>query len=79
MSLLDTTNALFIMMGFIVFVSSRTASQYSKGHNISVTRLRYSTNHNALDRPIRACLASQNDELFENQRISEKLGIEEQQ
>ncbi len=79
MSPLDATNASFIM-GFIVFVSSRTASQYSKWHNISVTSLRYSANHNALDSwPIRACLASQNDELCENRCISEKLGIEEQQ
>ncbi len=38
-------------MGFIVFVSSRrdTPSQYGKGRNISVTRLKYSDNHNALD------------------------------
>ncbi len=56
-------------MGFIVFLSSRrdTASQYSKGRNISVSRLRYSANHNALDSwPIRAHLASQNDELCKN-------------
>ncbi len=61
MSPLDATNASFIM-GFIVFVSSRrdTASQYGKGRNISVSRLRYSANHNALDSwPIRARLASQ--------------------
>ncbi len=33
-------------MGFIVFVSSRqdTASQYGKGRNISISRLRYSAN-----------------------------------
>ncbi len=81
MSPLDATNALFIM-GFIVFVSSRqdTASQYGKGRNISVTRLRYPANHNALDSwPIRARLASQNDELCKNQRVSEKRSIEEQQ
>ncbi len=50
MSPLDATNASFIM-GFIVFVSSRrdTASQYSEGRYISVSRLRYSANHNALD------------------------------
>ncbi len=56
-------------MGFIVFVSSRrdTASQYGEGRNISVTRLRYSANHNAPGSwPIRACLASQNDELCKN-------------
>ncbi len=56
---------LFIM-GFIVFVSScrDTASQYGEGCNISVTRLRYSANHNTLHSwPIRACLTSQNDEL----------------
>ncbi len=81
MSPLDATNALFIM-GFIVFVSSRqdTASQYGKGRNISVTRLRYPANHNALDSwPIRARLASQNDELCKNRRVSEKRSIEEQQ
>ncbi len=69
-------------MGFIVLVSSRqdTASQYGEGHNISVTRLRYSANHNALDSwPIRAHLASQNDELCKNRRISERQSIEEQQ
>ncbi len=76
---MDATNASFIM-GFIVFLSSRrdTASQYGKGHNISVTRLRYSANHNALDSwPIRAGLASQNDELCKNRCISERMGIEE--
>uniref|UniRef100_A0A9J7XCS5 Diaphanous-related formin 3 n=1 Tax=Cyprinus carpio carpio TaxID=630221 RepID=A0A9J7XCS5_CYPCA len=38
-------------MGFIGFVSSQenTASQYGKEHNISITRLRNSANHNALD------------------------------
>ncbi len=64
MSSLDATNASFVM-GFIVFVSSRrdTASQYCEGRNISISRLRYSANHNALDSwPIRAHLASQNDE-----------------
>ncbi len=49
-------------------------------YNISVSGLRYSANHNALDIwPIRACLASQNDELCKNQRVSERRGIEEQQ
>ncbi len=69
-------------MGFIVFVSLRrdTPSQYGKGHNISITRLRYSANHNALDSwPIRAHLASQNDELCKNVRVSERRSIEEQQ
>ncbi len=64
MSPLDETNASFVM-GFIVFVSScrDTASQYGKGSNISISRLRYSANHNALDSwPIRAHLTSQNDE-----------------
>ncbi len=73
MSPLDATNASFIM-GFIVFVLSRldTASQYSEGRNISVSRLRYLANHNALDSwPIRAGLASQNDELCKNVRVSE--------
>ncbi len=78
MSPLDATNASFIM-GFIVFVSSRrdTASQHGKGRNISVSRLRYSANHNTLDSwPIRARLASQNDELW---HVSERRGIDEQQ
>ncbi len=69
-------------MGFILFVSSRrdTASQYGEGRNISVTRLKYSANHKALDSwPIRAHLASQNDELYNNQRVSERRSIEEQQ
>ncbi len=69
-------------MGFIVFVSSRrdTASQYGEGRNISITRLRYSANHNALDSwPIRAHLASQNDELCKNQHVSERRSTEEQQ
>ncbi len=81
MSPLDATNASFII-DFIVFVLScqDTASQYGKGRNISVSRLRYSANHNALDSwPIRARLASQNDELCKNQCISERRGIEEQQ
>ncbi len=81
MSPLDATNASFIM-GFIVFVSSRqdTASQDGKRRNISVTRLRYLANHNALDSwTIRAHLASQNDELCKNRHVSEKRGIEEQQ
>ncbi len=54
-------------MGFIVFVLLRrdTASQYGEGHNISISRLRYSVNHNALDSwPIKAQLASQNDEFW---------------
>ncbi len=62
---LISTNASFIV-GFIVFVSPRrdTASQYSEGCNISISCLSYSANHNALDSwPIRAHLASQNDEL----------------
>ncbi len=74
MSPLVATNASFIM-GFIVFVSSRRdmASQYGKGLNISVTRLRDSANHNALDSwPIRARIASQNDELCKNRRVSER-------
>ncbi len=69
-------------MGFIVLVSSRrdTASQYGEGRNISISRLRYSANHNAPDIwPIRARLASQNDELCNNQRVSERWSIEEQQ
>ncbi len=49
---------------FLVLSRQDTASQYGKGRNISVTRLRYLANHNALDSwPIRAHLASQNDEL----------------
>ncbi len=81
MSPLDARNASFVI-GFIVLVSSRRdmASQHGKGRNISVTRLRYSANHNALDSwPIRAHLASQNDERCKNLRVSERRGIEEQQ
>ncbi len=81
MSPLDATNASFVM-GFIVFVLSRrdTASHYGKGCNIFITRLKYSANHNALDSwPIRAHLASQNDELCKNRCVSERRGIEEQQ
>ncbi len=81
MSPLDATNASFIM-GFIDFVSLHkdTASQYGKGRNISVTHLRYSANHNALDSwPIRAGLASQHDELCKNRLVSERWSIEEQQ
>ncbi len=73
MSSLDATNGSFVM-GFIVLVSSRwdMASHYGKGRNISVSRLKYSANHNALDSwPIRARLASQNDELCKNRRVSE--------
>ncbi len=63
-------------MEFTVFVSSRrdTASQYREGRNISITYLRYSANHNALDIwPIRARLASQNDEIYKNRHISESI------
>ncbi len=68
-------------MGFIIFVSSvrNTASQYGKGRNIYVRRLRYSANHNALDSwPISVHLAFQNNELCKNQCVSERQGIEEQ-
>ncbi len=81
MSPLDATSASFIM-SFIVLVLLRwnTPSQYGEGRNISISCLRYSANHNALDsRPIRARLASQNDELCKNQRVSERQGIEEKQ
>ncbi len=73
------TNTLF--MSFIVCVSScrDTASQYDKGRNILVSRLRYSANHNALDSwPNRAHLASLNDELCKIWRVPERRGIEEQ-
>ncbi len=78
------TNASFIM-SFIVFVSSRwvTALKYSrpKGHNHSISCFRYSANPNALDNwPIRAHLASQNDELCKKRRmLSERRSIQEQQ
>ncbi len=50
-------------------------SKYGKGRNISVTRLRYSANHNALDSwPIRAHHALQNDELCKNRHVSERWG-----
>ncbi len=81
MSPLDATNASFIM-GFIVFVSScwDTASHYDKRCNISVSRLRYLVNHNAPDSwPIRARLASQNDDFCKNWCVSERQNIEEQQ
>ncbi len=62
------------LAGFIILVSSRrdTVSQYGKGRNISLSRLRYSANHNAR-------LTSQNDELCKNRNVSERRGIEEQQ
>ncbi len=50
-----------LWMGFIDYVSSHrdTASQYSEGRNISISRLRYTAIQNALDSwPIRARLAS---------------------
>ncbi len=78
---LDATNSSFIM-GFIVFVLSRrdTASQYGKRHNISISRLRYSANHNALESwPIRARFASKNDEICKNWCVSQRRGIKEQQ
>ncbi len=51
-----------------------------KGRNISVSRLRHSANHNApYSWPIRARLASQNDELCNNRRVSERQSTEEQQ
>ncbi len=44
------------------FASQHIASQYGEGRNISISRLRYSANHNASDSwPIRARIASQND------------------
>ncbi len=46
-----------LWMGFIDYVSSHrdTASQYSEGRNISISRLRYTAIQNALDSwPIRA-------------------------
>ncbi len=53
-------------------------SKYGKGRNISITRLRYSANHNALDSwPIRAHRAFQNEELCKNRRVSERRGREE--
>ncbi len=81
MSSLNATNASFII-DFIVLDSLRrdTASQYGKERQISVSRLRYSANHNALDSwPIRAHLSSQNDDLLKNRRILERWSIEEQQ
>ncbi len=55
---MDATTAWFIM-GFIVFVSLGHTSQYGEWRNISVSRLRYSANHNAPDSwPIRAHLVS---------------------
>ncbi len=81
---LTECNKCLVYYGFyyLFFVSLRrdTASQYGKGRNISITRLRYSANHNALDSwPIRAHLASQNDELCKNRLVSERRSIEGQQ
>ncbi len=52
-------------MGFIVLLHRRAGTRHhNTGRNISVSHLRYSANHNALDSwPIRARFASQNDEL----------------
>ncbi len=62
----------FELRRVVLFVWN-TASQYGKGSNISVSRLRYLANHNVLDSwPIRANLASQNDDIFLNLRISER-------
>ncbi len=53
---------------------------YGKGSNISVTRLRYSANHNTLvSWPIRAHRTFQNNELCKNRHVSERRGREEQQ
>ncbi len=76
MSPVNATNAWFIM-GLIVFVSSRRdmTSQYGEGRNISVSSLRYSVNHKALDSwPIRAHLVSQNDELCKKINVFHKGG-----
>ncbi len=73
MSLLDATNASF-EMGFIVFNCCHAGTRHHNTVlwcNISISRLRYSANHNALDSwPIRA---------RKNRHISERRGIEEQQ
>ncbi len=44
-------NECLVYNGFYCFVSlcRDTASQYGEGRNISVSRLRHSANHNALD------------------------------
>ncbi len=66
----------------IVFVSSCRDTHHNtvRGYNISVSPLRYSANHNALDSwPIRTHLTSQKDELCKNLRVSERRGIEEKQ
>ncbi len=74
-------NKCLVYNGFLLFLSRRAKTwHHNTERNISVSHLRYSANHNALDRwPIRARLASQNDELCKNQHVSERLGIEEQQ
>ena len=70
----DTTRN-HVYDGFYVYVSllrPDKASQYVKRHNIYVTCLRHSANHNTLDSwPIRAHLAFQTDELCKNRRVSE--------
>ncbi len=59
-------------------VGIRNGITYGEGRNISVTRLRYSANHNALDSwPIRARLGSQNDDFVKIGAFSERRGIEE--
>ncbi len=81
MSPLDATKASFVMFHCFDLVAPGNAiTIYGEGHNISVTRLRYSAKHNALNScPIRAHLTSQNDELCENRHVSERRGIEEHQ
>ncbi len=56
---------LWVLLFLCHRAGTRHHKQCGKGRNISVTRLRYSANHNELDSwPIRARLASQNDELY---------------
>ncbi len=58
-----------------IYIYTIQYSKYGKGCNISVTRLKNSANHNALDSwPIRAHSTFQNDELCKNLLVSERWG-----
>ncbi len=70
----------YIYIYIYIYIHTYLSLYTVRGRNIAVTHLRYSANHNALDSwPIRAHLASQNDELCKNRRISERRSIERQQ
>ncbi len=71
---------LFTFTSEKILIVARTAILYTIGQQYTHNPPQNSANHNALDSwPIRAHLASQNDELFKDLRVSESQGIEEQQ